>query len=84
MTKGRPISWDIQWVVVRMSRTVPLQEIAVYTDISIRSIERILAHFRKFGSVITPNTAVRQGPHAMNDDEIEVCIPPTYVADMID
>lgn len=36
MTKGKPISEDLRWTIVRMARLVDLDAVSMYTDVSRR------------------------------------------------
>jgi len=49
MAKGKAISVQIQWIVIRLSTRMSVDEIAMYTDIGVRSVQRIMAHFKKYG-----------------------------------
>jgi hypothetical protein len=51
MPKGCRISVEVQEIVVRMSSIFNKEDIAVYTGVSVRSIERILHHFKTHGMV---------------------------------
>jgi hypothetical protein len=53
MTRGRFHSPEVQRIVIRLSATMPKEDISVYTGVPIRSVERIIAHFNKHGSVKT-------------------------------
>ncbi|KAJ7659663.1 Homeodomain-like protein [Mycena polygramma] len=54
MTKGKPISEDLRWTIVRMhSLGISLAKISVYTDVSKRQIYRIINRFLTTGKVLT-------------------------------
>jgi hypothetical protein len=46
MAPGKVIPETIQWIVVRLSTRLSIEEICMYVDISKRSVEKIMAHFR--------------------------------------
>jgi hypothetical protein len=71
---GKPISEEIQWIVIRLSTAMSREDIAMYTGISQRKIDNVLSTFNKYGSV---KTTTRQKPHtyaSLCDDDIQVCL----------
>jgi DNA-binding transcriptional regulator LsrR (DeoR family) len=72
MTQGQAVSEPIQWIIIRLSTTMPSHEIAEYTDISDRKICDILAHFKKTGGI---NISKRERPtlhSSLQDEDIQV------------
>jgi hypothetical protein len=61
MPKGKPISEDLQWAIVRMARLVKIESISSYTDVSQRQIRRILAFHKATGNVTTAHDRRRRG-----------------------
>jgi hypothetical protein len=61
MTRGKPVSEDLRRVIVRMARTVNLDLLSTYTDISRRQILRILSLYRATGKVTTAKDRRRIG-----------------------
>jgi transposase len=54
MPKGKPISVDLRWAIVRMHGAgVSIKTIAAYTDTSPRQIYRIVNRFLTTGKVLT-------------------------------
>ena len=47
MVKGKPIPETVQWIVIHLSTRMSTDEITMYTDIGMCSVERILAHSNK-------------------------------------
>jgi hypothetical protein len=58
MTRGKPVSRDLRWVIVCMARTVNLDLLSTYTDISRRQTLRILSLHRATGEVTTAKDGV--------------------------
>ena len=74
MPHGQKISPDVQWIVIRLSRLLRKEQIAIYTGVSIRSIERILEHFQKHGTVAGLSGARHNRRKQLRDIDIEVSI----------
>lgn len=75
-TMGKPVSEDIQWIVIRLSTAMSREDIAMYTGISHRKVNNILSTFNKYGSV---KSTTRQKPHvytSLCDNDIQV--PPFH------
>lgn len=73
MAKGKPIPETVQWIVIRLSTRMSVDEIAMYTDIGVRSAQRILAHFKKHGDVNAPKRAKPKPRGFLCDYDIQVC-----------
>ncbi|KAF7343439.1 hypothetical protein MVEN_01776600 [Mycena venus] len=62
MTKGKPISEDLRWAIVRMHGVgVSVKTIATYTDTSPRQIYRIINRFLTTGRVLTATQRRKTG-----------------------
>ena len=51
MARGTKIPAEVQWIVIRLSSLLKKDDIAIYTGISVRSVERILMHFHAHGTI---------------------------------
>jgi transcription initiation factor IIE alpha subunit len=82
MARGKTIPEDLHWVVIRLGSgtTMTEDEIAMYTDISVRSVRKILAFFRRTGGVDFPQKQIAppQLHKSLCDYDIEVCITPFF------
>ena len=73
MGHGKAIPESVQWIAVRLSTRLPVEDVCMYTDISKRSFERIMAHFRRTGDVLVPASRLKHRLHrALCDQDIEV------------
>ena len=54
MPQGKPISEEIQWIVVHLGAVLPPDDVAKYTNISEQKIRAIPAHHKKTGEVDIP------------------------------
>jgi transcription initiation factor IIE alpha subunit len=81
MVHGKTIPEDLHWVVIRLGSgtTMMEDEIAMYTDISARSVRKILAFFRRAGGIDFPQKRIAppQLHKSLCDYDIEVCITPS-------
>ena len=76
MIAGKAILECVQWIVVQLSTQLSTEEICMYIDVSKRSVERIMAHFRRSGDVLTPAPQSKHQLHqALCDQDIEVSSP---------
>jgi hypothetical protein len=75
MTRGKALSRDLRWVIVRMHRALTVAEIMRYTGLKRRTIERVLSVHRNTGGV-WPQSHGRRSMAGRNrilsDDEIAV------------
>jgi len=81
MTRGKTIPEDIHWIVIRLGSgtTMNEDEIAMYTDIGVRSVRKILAFFRRTGGVDFPQKLAPPQLHkTLCDYDIEVRITPFF------
>ena len=73
MGQGKAILEVVQWIVVRLSATMPIEDVCMYSDISKRSVEKIMAHFRRTGDIIKPAERSKDNPgNALCDHDVEV------------
>jgi len=75
MPQGKPVSEDVQWIVVRLGTAMSADDIAMYADLSERKVKDILAHFKQTGEVkLEGSKRSRPKLHrTLCDYEIEVC-----------
>jgi transposase len=72
--KGKAISEDLAWTIVRMAPLVGLAEIEAYTSVSKAQIKRILARWRTTGSVnASRDTETRGRPRHLTPEDVNVC-----------
>ena len=74
MCKGKAISEDVQWIIIWLSTNMRPDEIAMYTSVSVRSIERILAHFRHTHTVPVPKQSRGHAPKKLGEVELKVSV----------
>jgi hypothetical protein len=73
MVQGKAIPEPVQWIVVRLSALMPVEDVCMITDISKRSVERIMAQFRKTGDIMVPASRAKHHIHrALCDYDVEV------------
>jgi transposase len=73
MTQGKAIPKVVHWIIIRLSTTVSTEDIAMYTDVSLRSVKKILSHFKQTGDVNVPKRLKPQLHRALCDYDIQVC-----------
>lgn len=54
MHRGQQTTPEIQWAIVRFSKFLDHERIAMCLDLSTRTIQRVLAHFRTYGTIPNP------------------------------
>lgn len=73
MHRGRKISEDLRWAIVRMAPFIDIDRISVWTGVSRRQITRILSLHRKTGQVVTLQTELRGRPRELTVTDVQVC-----------
>jgi transcription initiation factor IIE alpha subunit len=72
MPQGQAVPESIQWIVVRLSTAMTIDEICGYTDISNQKVRDIIAHFKTTGD-INIQKCKRSTPHiSLQDEDIQV------------
>jgi DNA-binding transcriptional regulator LsrR (DeoR family) len=74
---GKPLSEEIQWVIIRLSSAMSREDVAMYTGVSQRKVNAVMSTFNKDGTV---KVYTRQKPHTYSslcEDDIQVslCYP---------
>ena len=76
MPRGEKISPELQWVILRLSKLLMTEQIAMCVGVSERSIRRIISHFREHGTIEAAQSV--QEEHKFNghlrDIDVEVRI----------
>ena len=74
MPRGTKISSEMQWVILRLSKFLKIDQIAMCVEVSERSIRRVISHFREHGTIEGGTSA--QEEHKRNrhlrDVDVEV------------
>ena len=73
MPQGKPVSEEVQWIVVRMATGMSIGDIATYADLSERKVKDILAYFKRTGEVKGGKSFKPKLHRTLCDDDIEVC-----------
>ena len=73
MAQGKSIPEVVHWIIIRLSTAMTAEEIAMYTDVGLRSVKKILSHFKQTGDVNIPKRLKPQPRQALCDLDIEVC-----------
>jgi hypothetical protein len=64
----------VQWIVVRLSATMSVEDVAMYTDVGQRTVKNILVHFRQTGEVIVRKSTRPPSLHqSLCSYDIDVC-----------
>lgn len=72
MTRGKPIPEDTQWIIIRLHTVMAADDIATFTDVSLRRVNAILSHFRQTGGVKTLSRGKPQLHRSLCDYDTEV------------
>jgi transposase len=72
MVQGKAVPESVQWIIVRLSPSMSAEEVAMYTDVGVRTVKKILSHFAQTGEVISRNPAKLHLHRALTDYDIEV------------
>jgi transposase len=72
MVSGKPISEEVQWIIIRLSAILSREDIATYTNVSLRKVNDVLSTFNKEGTV---KVYTRQKPDtysSLSEEDIRV------------
>ena len=75
MVKGKAIPSVVHWIIIRLSTSMNEEEIAMYTDVSTRSVRKILTNFKSTGSIVVPDGERLRVHRALCNYDVEVCFP---------
>ena len=78
MASGKAIPSVVHWIIIRLATNMNVEDIAMYTDVSTRSVRKILAHFKSTGSVILPKHERARVHRALCNYDVEVCFFAIY------
>jgi hypothetical protein len=75
MTAGKRVSDDLAWTIVRLSAVHPPSDIAHFTELHIRTVQKILKYFHETGR-IKPLVDPRDLPRKrhLKDEEVAVSL----------
>jgi len=73
MGHGRVIPPETQRIIIRLSHILTKDDISVYTGVSLRSVERILAYFQKHGTIREPK-ARETKQRGLAKDDVEILL----------
>lgn len=76
MPQGQAIPEPVHWIIIRLSTSMSLEDIAMYTDVSLRKVKEIISHFKKTGDVNIPKRLRPWIHQKLSDDDIEASILP--------
>jgi hypothetical protein len=73
MPRGMKISFVMQWVILRLSKFLKIDQIAMCVEVSERSIRQVISHFQEHGTIEGDTTVQehKQNRH-LRDVDIEV------------
>jgi hypothetical protein len=72
MPQGKAVSGEVQWIVVRLSTQLGVDDIAMYTNLNTRTVRRILAYFKKHGDIDDHNKLTRSVRQQLCDYDVQV------------
>ncbi|KAK2459804.1 hypothetical protein APHAL10511_008236 [Amanita phalloides] len=68
---SKAISEEVQWIVVRLSTKMNTEDISMYTGLSIRSVECILACFQRSEDILIPKQLMKERKRKLGEMELE-------------
>lgn len=72
---------QVHWIVVRLSAVMPKENVSKFTGVSVRSVERILQHFRIYGTVKMDDLRKERVPQRgqLKDVDLQVSADQLYM-----
>jgi hypothetical protein len=74
MARGKATPDVVRWIIIRLSTIMSAEEISMYTDVGVRTVNEILAYFKQTGSIKPSRRSERQIHRLLCNYDIEVCI----------
>jgi len=77
MAQGQKIHPQVQWAVIRLSKLLKNDQIAMCLDLSTRSVRHVLSHFSVHGTIPYPEEEApekRRGKSHLRDVDVDVSI----------
>jgi len=77
MAQGQKIHPQVQWAIIRLSKLLKNDQIAMCLDLSTRSVRRVLSHFSVHGTIPYPEEEApekRRGKSHLRDVDVDVSI----------
>ena len=72
MVSGKPISEEVQWIIIHLSSIMSREDIAVYTDVSLRKVNDVLSTFNKEGTVKVYSSQKQNTNSSLSEEDIYV------------
>ena len=72
MGRGKAISEEVQWIIIRLSTKLNQDEISMYMGVSICSVERIIAYFKHNQDVLVWRSTIKERRGKLGEAELEV------------
>jgi hypothetical protein len=74
MTKGKAVHDAVKWIVVRLSATMSAECVSMYTDLGIRTVQKIVSEFKSNGTITTIKQPRPTLHRSLTDRELQVSI----------
>lgn len=79
MTRGKLISEDLRWAIVRSCQFLHIDFVSMCTNVSKRQILRILAQYKRTGTVLEEDRPKKTGrKQQLTADELAVSVPSLF------
>ena len=76
MPQGRKVSPELQWAIIRLSKMLRNDQIAIGLDLSSRTVQHVLSYFNTNGTIPYPEEkpaeAEKKGNGHLQDTDVEV------------
>jgi hypothetical protein len=73
MAKGKAVLEVVHWIIICLSTIMTEDEISMYTNVGMRSVQKILSYFKQTSDVNVPQWMKCQIHKSLCDYDIEVC-----------
>ena len=72
MPQGKPISEDIQWIIICLNTNLSPKDVSMYTNVSECKVHAILAHHKKTGKVVIPKREKPTLYRKLKEEDLQV------------
>ena len=77
MARGKAIPEVIHWIIIHLHTTMSVEDISMYTEISVCKVNEIIAYFKQTGDAKISRCSKPQVHQTLCDYDIEVCSMPS-------
>ena len=72
MPQGKPVSEDIQWIIIHLGANLSPKDVSMYTNVSEHKVWATLANNKKTGKVIIPKCEKHSLYRKLQEEDLQI------------